>query len=535
MTLKETWTRLGDKPAQIFATTGNTLSYAALEARSRGLAARLWAATSGKDEHVAILMENHPRWLEIAWGALRAGCHVSGINWHLPNDQALAVAKQANSRFLFASSSLADTAILIRNALPALQITGAVGQNIDGFQPYEQLVGAVPQDALADVAHYGEFMFFSSGSTGTPKGIKRALSQPTSQDGYSFGALVRAVNGMDADSIAYSAPPLYHLGPCGFLLGAQSLGATVVLADQFDAEAMLSHIERYRVTHLNLVPTMMIRLMKLPEDLRGRYDISSLRVIFHGAGPCPIAVKRAMIDWLGPILVEGYGGSEMIGSTRIGSIEWLKRPGSVGKWASGGYPVILDDEGMGLPAGKVGRICFADAPKFVLQGEGAAAPFLGPNGEQTYGDLGWMDAEGYLHITDRSDFVINSGGVKVMPQDVEAHIVAHPAVADVVVVGARHPDLGQVPVAIVELAPGHKGSPELADALRLHCRDKLMRAACPRDIYFMPSLPRAPTGKLYAKPLRDAFQTEDLVSALLALGIVLSPDPEIQTSEGVRR
>ncbi len=530
MTLKDTWLRLHDKAAQIFAPTGEVVSYAALEARSRGLAARLRAATGGKDEHVCILMENHPRWLEIAWGAIRAGCQVSGINWHLPKDQAVSVARQAGSRFLFASSTLSDTASAIQGGSADLRMAVTIGHGVDGFCAYESLIEKVPDDALADVAHYGEFMFFSSGSTGIPKGINRALTQPTTQDGYSFGALVRAMNDMSVDSIAYSAPPLYHLGPCGFLLGAQSLGATIVLADRFDPEVTLSDIERYRVTHLNLVPTMMIRLMKLPRAIRNRYDLSSLRMIFHGAGPCPVATKRAMIDWLGPIFVEGYGGSEMLGSTRITSREWLERPGSVGKRVTGGHPVILGDDDRKLPPGEVGRIFFADAPKFEFCGE-APAPVSGPNGEQTYGDLGWMDRDGYLYITDRADFVINSGGVKVMPQDVEAVIVAHQAVADVIAVAKRHAELGQVPVAVVELAAGYEPTTRLAEDLLEHCRIKLMRAAWPQKIYAVPSLPRAPTGKLYAKPLRDAFQTDNPDAALRALGIVPMADAALEISD----
>lgn len=514
----EHWRGLGDRTAQIFAPTGETLSYAELEMRTRGLASRMRDILPEGDHHVAALLENDPRFLEIVWAAIRAGLHVSGINWHLPPAQAAATVASAGSRFLFASATLAETASAIMADRPDIAVAASIEGVIPGFEPYEALIDNVPTDTLEDVRFYGEIMFFSSGSTGVPKGIRRALTQPTRQPGYSFGSLVRLVNGVSAESVCYSPAPLYHLSPLGFLVGTLAVGGTVVVTDRFDPERTLAHIERYRVTHINLVPTMMIRIMKLPDAVRLRYDLSSLRSVFHGAGPCPIPVKRAMIEWLGPILIEGYGGSEMIGTTRITSEEWLAHPGSVGRRTAGGYPVILDDKGNRLPPREVGRVFFADAPRFELQGADKP-PVLGPNGEQTFGDLGWMDEDGYLYITERADFVINSGGVKVMPQDIEAELVDHPAVADVVVVGAAHHDLGEAPVAIVELAPGLVASESLADELKAHCADRLVSAARPRAVCFARSLPRAPTGKLYAKPLRDAFKAGASPEVLESLSI----------------
>lgn len=524
-TIAEYWRRLGERSAQIFAPTGQTQSFAELESRSRSLAAKMLSKAPQGNEHVSLLMKNDLRYLEISWAAIRSGMHLSGLNWHLPKEQVAATVRSAGSRFIFASTSLAKTADLILDQEKSLHLAASLGGPINGMTEYEAVLEDTPEGVLDDVSHYGELMFFSSGSTGTPKGIRRELTQPAQSRDYSFGSLAKQVNAVSEDSVCYVATPLYHLAGLGALVGALAVGATVVISDRFDAEQMLTDIERYHVTHLNLVPTLMIRIMKLPEHIRARYDMTSLKSVFHGAGPCPVPVKRAMIEWLGPILTEGYGGSEMIGTTRITSEEWLQHPGSVGRRLAGGYPVILDDEGKHLPSGEAGRIFFAEAPEFTLIG--AAKPMTrGPNNELTLGDLGWMDSDGYLYITGRADFAINRGGVKIMPQDIEAVYYNHPKIVDAVAVGAHHTDLGEVPVIIVELEDGKAPSAQLAEELLEFSQGKMSASSRPHEIWFAQSLPRATTGKVYLKPLRDAFAAPERLAKLESLGLIGFPSSQ---------
>lgn len=521
-TIGEYWRTLGEKTAQIFAPTGQAQSFSELEYRSRNLAASMLTKAPQGNEHVSLLMKNELRYLEITWAAIRSGMHLSGLNWHLPDDQITATANSAGSKFVFSSTALAKTADLILCMENPLHLAVSVGGPIKGMIDYESLLEDTLEDILDDVPFYGELMFFSSGSTGTPKGIRRELTQPAHSRDYSFGALAKRVNEVSEDSICYVSTPLYHLAALGALVGALAVGATAVISDRFDAEQMLADIQRYQVTHLNLVPTMMIRIMKLPENIRARYDMTSLKSVFHGAGPCPVPVKRAMIEWLGPILTEGYGGSEMIGTTRITSEEWLLHPGSVGRRLAGGYPVILDDDGNLLPPGNVGQIFFADAPEFALVG--AAKPMTrGPNDELTLGDLGWMDSDGYLYVTGRADFAINRGGVKIMPQDIEAVYCDHSKIADAVVVGAYHDDLGEVPVVIVELEHGDAPTAQLAEELLEFGHGKMSSSSRPHEVWFAISLPRAPTGKVYLKPLRDAFSGPQRLAKLERLGLIGFP------------
>lgn len=517
-TLASYWRELGQRTALVFAPTGEATSFEDLEARSRSLAVAMRKAVPDGSAHVSILLKNGSRYLELCWAAIRGGMLVSGLNWHLKPEQISATAKSAESKILFSQDSLGDLAALVAKEMPTLALCASIDGERPGMHDYSTMLSATPLGALDDVPFYGEIMFFSSGSTGNPKGIRRNLSQPAGARDYSFGTLVRNVNGVTQDSVIYVVAPLYHLASLGTAVGALAEGAQVVISERFDAEQMLSDVQRYGITHLNLVPTMMIRIMKLPEAVRLQYDMSSLVAVFHGAGPCPIPVKRAMIDWLGPILIEGYGGSEMIGTTRITSAEWLEHPGSVGKHLAGGRPVILDAYGNRAASGEVGRIFFADPPEFELIGTDKQ-PERGPNGEMTLGDLGWMDEDGYLFITGRADFAINRGGVKLMPQDIEAACLEHPAVADALVVGAYHAELGQVPVAIIQPEPGLKPSAELSSKLSEFLRSRVAEIACPSEIWFSQSLPRVSTGKIYSEAFRAAFDNPDRGDAVASLGL----------------
>ncbi|HEY5334567.1 MAG TPA: AMP-binding protein, partial [Mycobacteriales bacterium] len=384
------------------------------------------------------------------------------------------------------------------------------GGPVAGFEDLATALEGV-SDAPLDAQPKGADMLYSSGTTGRPKGVKPPLPDgDVDAEGDMIALVFGGMYGFGEDTVYLSPAPIYHAAPLRFSAAVQALGGTVVMMERFDAEGALRAIADFSVTHSQWVPTMFIRMLKLPEEVRARYDVSSLKIAIHAAAPCPIEVKRRMIDWWGPVLVEYYAATEAVGITMIDSTEWLAHPGSVGRSILG--PVhIVDDDGRELPSGQAGTIYFTSptgALPFTYHGDPEKTRSAGhPDHPDwgTTGDIGYLDEDGWLFLTDRKAFMIISGGVNIYPQEVENVLALHPAITDVAVIGVPDEEMGERVLAVVQPAPGVTGSPELAEEILAFTRERLARYKCPRAVDFVDALPRTPTGKLVKGPLRDAY------------------------------
>lgn len=495
-----------DHPALIVAGTGETVSHAELDAHSNRIAQYLHAHGLRAGDHVAVLMENVPQFFAAMWAGLRSGLHVTPVNRYLPPDDLAYVLEDSGADAVIVSPGKAETVQKLGERAPGCRLRLCLGGSAAGLVDLDRELAAMPATPLPEEP-LGNFMFYSSGTTGRPKGIKRPLPDASASQGMAHTASLAAY-GFGEDTVYLSPAPLYHAAPCAWSLGVQALGGTVVMMQRFDEEAALRHIEQYGITHSQWVPTMFIRMLKLPANVRGRYDLSSHRLAVHAAAPCPVEVKRQMIEWWGPILLEYYGGSESNGRTSLDSHEWLQRPGSVGR-AKNGVLHICDDEGRELPAGETGLVYF-EQPElpFVYHNDPEktqqAQHPIHPNWT-TLGDVGYADAEGYLFLTDRKSFMIISGGVNIYPQQVEDVLVLHPKVADVGVIGVPNDDFGEEVKAVVQPAEGVVADAALAEELLAFARERLAAYMVPRSVDFQAQLPRLPTGKLYKNELRAPY------------------------------
>ncbi|MFT3802461.1 MAG: acyl-CoA synthetase [Burkholderiaceae bacterium] len=505
-----------DKPAVIHGASGATITYRELDERSMRLAQYLHRLGLRRGDHFALVMENHPRYFEVCWAAYRSGLLVTPVNRFLTPAEARYIVRDSGSRVLIGSYAMRELLAAIdagdgadAGPLP-LQARLMIDGVVPGWDSYEDTVAAYPAEPL-EPPWMGGAMLYSSGTTGRPKGIIRAQSHGLVTEGPARREQMRAY-GFGTDSVYLSPAPLYHAAPLGYSMNVQFLGGTVVFMDRFDPEQALALIERYRVTHSQWVPTMFVRMLKLPDERRLAYDLSSLKVAIHAAAPCPVEVKRRMIDWWGPILYEYYGGTEGNGVTSITSPEWLAHPGSVGR-ALIGELRICDDEGNELPVGETGLVYFArDAMPFHYHNDPdktrAAQHPLHPTWT-ALGDIGRIDDEGYLYLTDRKSFMIISGGVNIYPQMVEDALALHPKVADVAVIGVPNAEMGEEVKAVVEPAPGVRADAALADELIAFARTRVARYMVPRSIDFVDALPRLPTGKLLKRSLRERYWRRD--------------------------
>jgi len=478
-----------DRPAVIVAGDETVLTYAELEARSNQVAHALRAFGLGIGEHVAVLMDNRAEYFEVVWGAMRAGLLVTPINRHLAPDEADYIVKDCGATALFASASCAHLASDVGGRRVV------VGGAFPGFESYDDVLGAQPTSPIADECE-GNWMFYSSGTTGRPKGITPPrvggpLGAPTS-----FTGLVQGLYG-GTESTRYLNPaPLYHAAPSGWSDAIHRLGGTVVTMAGFDPIEFLAAIERYGITLAQVVPTHLVRLLKLPEAERARFDLSSLEVLVHAAAPCPPDVKRAAIAWLGPIVYEYYSGSEGVGFCAIGPDEWLAHAGSVGRSLLGAVH-ILDADGNELVPRDEGEVWFETASRFQYHGdpEKTAAAF-NDRGWSSLGDMGWVDEDGYLYLTDRVSNMIISGGVNIYPREVEDALIAHPGVTDVAVIGVPDDDMGEAVRAVVQAAERPVDRDAFARELIAFCRDRVAHYKCPSSVVFVDELPRLPTGKI---------------------------------------
>jgi fatty-acyl-CoA synthase len=493
-----------DKLAIVMAGLSESRTYRQLDDRSNQLAQAWWAAGLRKGDHVTVFAENRIEYFEVVWAALRSGLYLTTVNRYLTADEAAYIVEDCGAAALVASAALGDVVAELPPLIPNCRVRLVVGGTVEGFDPYEDVLAQYPAEPLA-VEPRGDFMLYSSGTTGRPKGIMRPLPERLVGD---VAPGLETLFGITSDVVYLSPAPLYHSAPLGFTTAVVIAGGSVVVMERFDPVQALELIERHRVTHSQWVPTMFTRMLKLPEAERSGYDLSSHQVAIHAAAPCPVEVKRQMIEWWGPILLEYYGGTEFNGLTIVDSVSWLEHPGSVGRPVLGTLH-ICDDEGAELPAGEVGLIYF-ELPEMPFayhhdadKTRKAQHP-VHPNWSRL-GDVGYVDRDGFLFLTDRKDFMIISGGVNIYPQEIEDVLVVHPKVADAAVFGVPDDDLGEQVKAVVQPLPGVAGSPELEQELIAVCREHLAHYKCPRSIDFVDELPRLPTGKLYKRLLRDPY------------------------------
>jgi long-chain acyl-CoA synthetase len=489
-----------DHPAVIDSETGRILTFAEMDAQSNRFAHLLRGHGLLAGDVIALMLENSPEFFSLAWGAQRAGLYYVCISTRLTKAEVDYILSDSGARIFVASDSLAAAAA-------AVDYDGqryAFGGPIAGFDSLDDALAAQPVTPIAD-ERAGVDMLYSSGTTGRPKGIKSALPEDEAIDAPNTLTQIAGAFGIGADSIYITPAPMYHAAPLRWSMTAQRLGATVVLMPHFDAEAALAAIERYKVTAGQFVPTHFIRMLKLPDETRAKYDVSSLKLIIHAAAPCPVPVKQAMFDWWGPVIHEYYAGSEGNGMTWATPDQWLAHPGTVGKPIYGALH-ICDDDGNEVPPRTEGGVYFEGGNEFAYHNDpGKTADARNRHGWSTLGDIGWVDEEGFLYLTDRKSFMIISGGVNVYPQEIENHLVGHPKVADVAVIGGPHAEMGEEVIAIVQPADMADAGEDLATELTAYCRTVLSGIKTPRRIDFREELPRHPTGKLYKRLLRDEY------------------------------
>jgi len=496
-----------DEPAFIMANTGVVVTFREFEARANRVAHLLADVGLVRLDHFSIFMENNDRYLEVCSAGERSGLYYTCVNSYLKADELAYIVNNSESKVLFTSRALLPVA---REALAqcpgviACFVVGA-GDHDSVFADFEQATSLYPSTPL-EPERLGIVMLYSSGTTGRPKGILRPIPVDTPDHPLPQYTFLSNLWGF-RDGLTYLSPaPLYHSAPQAAVNLALRAGGTVIVMENFDPEHYLQLVERYRVTHSQLVPTMFSRMLKLPEEVRNKYDLSSLEVAIHAAAPCPVPVKRQMIDWWGPIVREYYSATEGMGFAACDSEEWLEHPGTVGRIVSGELH-ICDDDMNELPRGTPGTLWFKSSSPFEYFHEiEKTKESTSPDGSLvTVGDVGYLDDDGYLFLTDRATFMIISGGVNIYPQQAENLLITHPKVDDAAVFGVPNADLGEEVKAVVQLIPGVETSPEIAQELIDFCRDHLAHPKCPRSIDFESQLPRLPTGKLYKRALKDRY------------------------------
>ncbi len=494
-----------DKPAIVMAGSGEIVSYRQLDERSNQGAHLLRSLGLSRGDHIAICMENNAHYHAIAWAAQRAGIYYTAVSSRLTAPELEYIVGDCDARVFISSREKSELARGLDGKCPKLIARFAVNGDVPGFESWERATSKQPKTPIADESE-GAPMLYSSGTTGRPKGVKHPLPDgPAGQATPALMALIMGLYKATPDSVYLSPAPLYHSAPLGFTMSMLRVGATVVVMEHFDAEQALALIERHRITHSQWVPTMFVRMCKLPEAVRAKYDVSSLQVAIHAAAPCPVEVKEKMIGWWGPVLFEYYAGTEGQGFVAINSEEWMQHKGSVGR-ALNAKLHILDDEFSELPTGEVGTIYFESAAKYTYHKDAEkTASARCPQGWTTLGDVGFVDADGWLFLTDRKAFMIISGGVNIYPQETENCLIGHPKVTDCAVVGVPNEEFGEEVKAVVQPVSMADAGPELERELIEWCKARISPIKCPRSVDFTEELPRHPTGKLYKRLLKDRY------------------------------
>ena len=495
------------QPAFIMAKTGETVTYAELEARSNRLAHFLRSRGLKRLDHYAIFMENNAHYLECCGAGERAGLYYTCINSFLTADELAYIINNSESRVLIFSAESRAVAMEALKQCPKIEVSLVVGGNDDGAKVlnFDEAVKTMPDTPIPDES-IGTAMLYSSGTTGRPKGILRPLPEEPPEKGLPLFHFLNQMWRYREGLIYLSPAPLYHSAPQAAVNLVIRNGGTAIIMEKFDPEQYLALVEKHKPTHTQLVPTMFSRMLKLPEDRRKAYDLSSLEVAIHAAAPCPPQVKEQMIAWWGPIIHEYYGATEGLGFAACDSAQWLAHRGTVGKVLLGELHV-LDDDMEPTPKGKSGTLWFKSATPFeYFNDPSRTAESRSRDGSMsTVGDVGYVDDDGFLHLTDRATFMIVSGGVNIYPQECENLLITHPKVADAAVFGVPNEDLGEEVKAVVQPMPGVAMDTAFADELKTFCAANLSRQKCPRSIDFEVELPRLPTGKLYKRLLRDRY------------------------------
>ena len=498
-----------DKPALIMAGSGFTQTFAELDAAANRLSRLLRAAGLQPGDHIAMCLENHDRYLEIVWGCHYAGLVYTCASSRLTSHELEYIINDCGARAYITSKYKADQAAEIVDATPGVELRLMLDGTIDGYESYEAAVAGQSPEPLDEERLAGLDMLYSSGTTGMPKGIARPF--PNTPLETSTGAvlpMLQLLFAMDGTKRYLSPAPFYHAAPLRFCLATHGLGATIVAMEHFDAEEYLRLVDEYDITHSQVVPTMFVRMLKLPEETRNRYDVSSLECVIHAAAPCPIPVKQQMIEWFGPVIHEYYAGSEGNGFVYCNSEGWLAHPGTVGS-PIGCVVHIVGEDGEEVPQGESGTVYFEGGAEFEYHNDPEKTKgSRHPKGWSTLGDVGYLDEDGFLYLTDRKAYMIISGGVNIYPQEAENILVTHPKVVDVAVFGVPNDDFGEEVKAVVQpvdMPADEVAAAALASELIQFCRSELADVKCPRSIDFREELPRHPTGKLYKRLLKDEY------------------------------
>jgi long-chain acyl-CoA synthetase len=492
-----------DKPAIILHPSGTQLTFADLEARSNRLAHYFRNAGLVHGDTVAVLMENNEHMHAVMWAARRSGLYYTPINTHLTPAEAAYIVDNSSAKAVVGSRAMRKVCEGLEehlpNGLPDLLLIA--DDDLDGWQRYPECVADQPPTPIADERE-GELLQYSSGTTGRPKGIRRQLTHLPPTEAPNILSVLLTALGFTSDGTYLSPAPLYHTAPNMWSMAALAMGGTVVVMEKFDAEQALDCIQRYRVTHGQFVPAMFIRMLKLPESVRNSYDTSSLKRVVHAAAPCPVDIKKQMIDWWGPVVDEYYSSSEGAGVTYITAEDWLAHPGSVGKPLVG-QAHVLDENGNELPPGQPGQLYFDMGGLLFeyLKDSEKTAESRDKHGWVTVGDVGYVDEAGYMFLTDRRHHMIISGGVNIYPQEAENVLVTHPKVLDAAVIGIPDDEMGQSVKGVVQTVDPADATDEFAEDLQVWLRERLAHYKCPRSISFEAQLPRTDTGKLYKQEL----------------------------------
>jgi len=480
---------------------GGDRTFAELNADANRLARVLRAHGLGPGDGVAAMVSNRAEFAVTYAAALRAGLRFTPVNWHLTAEEAGYIVDDCEARAFVADARFADVAAEAAGGVPAATLRLAVGGEVDGFTPFADALGSEDQADIPDPV-LGRAMLYTSGTTGRPKGVHRTDNQSISR------RTMPLIGYMPGESLHLCTGPLYHAAPLSFSLATPLLsGVGVVLMDGWSPPETLRLIGELGISHTHMVPTMFHRLLALPDRERAAADVSSLRLVMHGAAPCPVAIKQAMIAWFGPVLVEYYAATEGAG-TFVTRADWLDHPGTVGRPHTPDHVRILGEDGRDVHAGEVGTI-YLKAPAsgrfgYFKDPDKTAGSYRGDH--FTLGDVGYLDEDGWLYLTDRSANLIISGGVNIYPAEVEEALWPHPAVADVAVIGVPDEEWGETVLATVQLRSGVEPTEALAADLIAHCRDNLAHYKCPRRVDFVDSLPRTDAGKLYKRRLRDQYR-----------------------------
>ncbi|KUI05123.1 acyl-CoA synthetase [Mycolicibacterium acapulense] len=492
-----------DKPAVIMHPSGTTVTFGELEARANRLAHHFRQSGLVEGDTVAVLMENNEHLHVVMWAARRSGLYYAVINTHLTAAEAAYIVDNSGAKAVIGSQAMLKVCEELEehlpNGLPELLLIA--DDNLDGWQRYPECVADYPETPIPDEIE-GDLLQYSSGTTGRPKGIRRELPHVSpSQAGNMLSALLMAIQ-MDSDSVYLSPAPLYHTAPCMWTMSAQAMGATTVIMRKFEPEEALKAIQKYGVTSGQFVPAMFVRMLKLPAEIRDSYDLSSIRRVVHAAAPCPVDIKKQMIDWWGPVIDEYYSSSEGAGITFITAEDWLNHPGSVGKPLLG-EAHVLGEDGEELPPGQPGQIYFDMGPmRFVYHNDPVkTAESREKHGWVTVGDVGYLDEDGYMFLTDRKHHMIISGGVNIYPQEAESLLITHPKVLDAAVFGVDDEEMGQRVKGVVQTVEPADATDEFAEELLEWLRERLAHYKCPRSISFEAQLPRTETGKMLKQEL----------------------------------